>query len=400
MSALDELEKLMKKPAAAADSTEAKVRSQITNRLVLETLYSGALANLQPQKRSGVVYRSDDQGETWKAMTEYKLTGGSTQVNQTEGGYYGRIIIDPNDDKVVYCGDTNTTVSKDSGKTFAVTGWDGTGKTHVDHRVVWVDPLNSNAHPERQRRRRERDVERRQELEPEERHPRPAVLRRGGGPGSALQRDGRHAGQRRVDRAVAEPQQLRDVRGRLEVPADGRRLLRRPRLVEPGVHLLREPVRRVEPPEPEHRRDEPARRAPDARAGGRGRAGAPLPVERAHRPLAAQPRHRLHREPVRVAIAQPGRAGHVPEDQPGPHQGEQGEDRALAEDQPAVGDHLQLRRVAEEARPLLGGHRRRERAGVDRQRQHLDEHHQPVLRRRRQAEGGRQGRPDSRTTAG
>ena len=102
------------------------------------------LAILQPQKRSGVVYRSDDQGETWKAMTEYKLTGGSTQVNQTEGGYYGRIIIDPNDDKVVYCGDTNTTVSKDSGKTFAVTGWDGTGKTHVDHRVVWVDPLNSN----------------------------------------------------------------------------------------------------------------------------------------------------------------------------------------------------------------------------------------------------------------
>ena len=34
-------------------------------------------------------------------------------------------------------------MSKDSGKTFAATGWDGTGKTHVDHRVVWVDPLNS-----------------------------------------------------------------------------------------------------------------------------------------------------------------------------------------------------------------------------------------------------------------
>jgi len=144
MTALDELEKLTKKPAPAADSTEAKVRSQVTNRLVLEVIHSGALANLQPQKRSGVVYRSDDQGETWMAMTEYKLTGGSTQVNQTEGGYYGRIIVDQNDDKVVYCGDTNTTVSKDSGKTFAVTGWDGTGKTHVDHRVVWVDPLNSS----------------------------------------------------------------------------------------------------------------------------------------------------------------------------------------------------------------------------------------------------------------
>jgi photosystem II stability/assembly factor-like uncharacterized protein len=144
MAAVDELEKLLKKPAPAAESTEAKVRSQVTNRLVLEVIYAGALANLQPVKRNGVVYRSDDQGETWKAMTEYKLTGGSTQVNQTEGGYYGRIIIDPNDDRIVYCGDTNTTVSKDGGKTFAVTGWDGTGKTHVDHRVVWVDPLNSS----------------------------------------------------------------------------------------------------------------------------------------------------------------------------------------------------------------------------------------------------------------
>ncbi|RPJ83242.1 MAG: hypothetical protein EHM13_07940, partial [Acidobacteria bacterium] len=67
----------------------------------------------------------------------------AAQVNQTEGGYYGRIIIDPNDDKTVYCGDTNATVSSDSGKTFKVTGWDGNGKTHVDHRVVWVDPLNS-----------------------------------------------------------------------------------------------------------------------------------------------------------------------------------------------------------------------------------------------------------------
>ena len=144
MSALDELEKLVKKPAAAADSTEAKARAQITNRLVLDTLYAGVLANLQPQKRSGVVYRSDDQGETWVRKTEYALTGGSTQVNQTEGGYYGRIIVDQNDDKVLYSGDTNATVSKDGGKTFAVSGWDGTGKTHVDHRVVWVDPLNSN----------------------------------------------------------------------------------------------------------------------------------------------------------------------------------------------------------------------------------------------------------------
>jgi photosystem II stability/assembly factor-like uncharacterized protein len=186
MAALNELEKLLKKPAAAADSTEAKGRAQLVNRLVLETLYSGVLANIQPQKRNGVVYRSDDLGETWVRKTEYALTAGSggrggaepaefrpseddsfrgglfideqagqgggragatptssAQVNQTEGGYYGRIIIDPNDDKIVYCGDTNTTVSRDSGRIFQMTGWDGNGRTHVDHRVVWVDPLNS-----------------------------------------------------------------------------------------------------------------------------------------------------------------------------------------------------------------------------------------------------------------
>ncbi len=164
------VEKLMAKPAAAADSTEGRARSQIVNRNVLEILYSGILANAAPVTMNGVVYRSDNQGNTWQAMTEYLLPPaaaaggargqggpagapaggrggpqlGSAQVNQTEGGYYGRIIIDPNDDKVLYCGDTNTTKSTDSGKTFTATGWErGNSSTHVDHRVVWVDPLNS-----------------------------------------------------------------------------------------------------------------------------------------------------------------------------------------------------------------------------------------------------------------
>jgi photosystem II stability/assembly factor-like uncharacterized protein len=211
-----EVEKVMPKPAAAADSAEAKGRFQLINRNVLEILYSGAIANLQPVKMNGMVYRTDDQGKTWKRMTEYKITAppgppvpqdiddeldaaaqaresetqqaaqatgtqappagrgqaaattpqagrgqapttpapaaqggrggpqvGSAQVNQTEGGYYGRIIVDQTDDKVIYCGDTNTTVSKDAGKTLTATGWDrGNMKTHVDHRSVWVDPLN------------------------------------------------------------------------------------------------------------------------------------------------------------------------------------------------------------------------------------------------------------------
>ncbi|MCX6545232.1 MAG: hypothetical protein NTV05_12590 [Acidobacteria bacterium] len=224
---ITEMTKLMAKPAAAADSSEAKGRFQLINRHVLEILYSGALANIAPVKMNGMIYRTDDQGRTWKRMTEYKVAApagppvpqvndsdldaaaqaredetnetrealgiqqqtppvikspaivnpqlppaqpagrgqatptpasavaatqpagrgaaqvGSAQVNQTEGGYYGRIWVDQTDDKVLYCGDTNTTVSKDAGKTLTVAQWDrGNGKTHVDHRVVWADPLN------------------------------------------------------------------------------------------------------------------------------------------------------------------------------------------------------------------------------------------------------------------
>ena len=110
-------------------------------------------------------------------MTEYKLTGGSAQVNQTEGGYYGRIVFDQSNDQTIYCTDTNATVSTDGGKTFKPTGWDaGSMKTHVDHRGLWVDPAERQPYPERQRRRRGRDLGRRQALEPEGDDQRPAVL--------------------------------------------------------------------------------------------------------------------------------------------------------------------------------------------------------------------------------
>jgi photosystem II stability/assembly factor-like uncharacterized protein len=143
-ASIGEIEKVLKRETPKADSADAKGRAQLINRHVLEMLYAKALAGQQPVKRDGIVYRSDDQGETWKKMTEYSLSGGSAQVNQTEGGYYGRIYIDPNDDKTVYCTDTNTTVSTDAGKTFKAAGWDaGAMKTHVDHRGAYIDPLNS-----------------------------------------------------------------------------------------------------------------------------------------------------------------------------------------------------------------------------------------------------------------
>ncbi|HPW17656.1 MAG TPA: hypothetical protein PLP83_04665 [Candidatus Aminicenantes bacterium] len=143
LAAIDEIEALQKREAPKADSSEAKGRIQATNRHVLEMLYGGVLRNQQPVKRSGVIYRSEDLGETWRAMTEYKHVGGSALVNQTEAGYYARIYVDPQNDQTLYAVDTNTTVSTDGGKTFKVTGWDsGAYKLHVDHRALWVDPAN------------------------------------------------------------------------------------------------------------------------------------------------------------------------------------------------------------------------------------------------------------------
>ena len=144
MANVKAVEALLKAEAPKPDSTEAKGRSQVINRHVLEVLCADALRNQETVKRAGIIYRSEDQGETWKKMTEYKSMGGSALVNQTEAGYYGRIVIDQSNDQTLYCADTNVTISNDAGKTFRVAPWEGVYKTHVDHRGIWVDPENGN----------------------------------------------------------------------------------------------------------------------------------------------------------------------------------------------------------------------------------------------------------------
>ena len=142
LGSIGEIEALLRREEPKPDSSEAKGRVQAVNRHVLEILYAGALARQQPVKRDGVIYRSDDLGETWKRMTEYSHSGGSMAVNQTEAGYYARIYVDPADDKTVYCADTYATVSNDSGKTLKRASWEGNFKLHVDHRAFWIDPAN------------------------------------------------------------------------------------------------------------------------------------------------------------------------------------------------------------------------------------------------------------------
>jgi len=121
-----------------------KGRYQVINRHILQIIYADALMLLEPVKKAGAIYRSEDQGESWKKMTEYKLIGGSAVVNQIEAGYSGRIYVDPNDDKKLYAVEVRVLVSNDGGKTFRNTPWTGRHRCHVDTRGMWIDPLNSD----------------------------------------------------------------------------------------------------------------------------------------------------------------------------------------------------------------------------------------------------------------
>jgi len=139
LDSIDEMERHL------ATAEEGPNRYQVVNRFILQTIYGGALGILQPTTRDGVIYRSDDQGETWTLMTEYAFTGGSAAIDQTEAGYYGRLEVDPNDPDVLYACNTRVVKSTDGGRTFGSVNWYGDkGRLHVDTRVLWVDPLNSN----------------------------------------------------------------------------------------------------------------------------------------------------------------------------------------------------------------------------------------------------------------
>ncbi len=141
----DDLQATFKEVKDKIDEFEnRKGRYQLINRHILQIIYADALMLLEPVKKAGVIYRSDDQGESWTRMTEYKLTGGSSVINQIEAGYAGRICVDPNDDKKLYTVETRVAVSVDGGKIFRNAPWTGDHRSHVDTRGMWVDPLNSN----------------------------------------------------------------------------------------------------------------------------------------------------------------------------------------------------------------------------------------------------------------
>ncbi|MBN2345182.1 MAG: hypothetical protein JXO51_02250 [Candidatus Aminicenantes bacterium] len=84
------------------------------------------------------VYRSDDQGETWRKVSPadrlFERFGG------TYGWVFGQIRVDPSDADVVYLMGLGLYRSVDGGRTWTEIAKD----VHGDHHGLWIDPSDSN----------------------------------------------------------------------------------------------------------------------------------------------------------------------------------------------------------------------------------------------------------------
>jgi photosystem II stability/assembly factor-like uncharacterized protein len=84
-------------------------------------------------KTEGVLFRSDDRGESWRAVHN------DPNIN-FRPFYYSDIRVDPNDPERVYSLSGGLFVSRDGGRTFSRIA----NGVHGDHQAMWIDPMNSN----------------------------------------------------------------------------------------------------------------------------------------------------------------------------------------------------------------------------------------------------------------
>lgn len=82
----------------------------------------------------GEIYRSDDAGETWRKVSPEKRS-----IGGAPGYWYGQIIVDPNDDKIVYVLSVGVIATRDGGKT-----WAPPFRFGGDNHALWIDPADSN----------------------------------------------------------------------------------------------------------------------------------------------------------------------------------------------------------------------------------------------------------------
>lgn len=105
----------------------AVIQTEKTN--IRQTVGQNPRENSDPE--TGGIFRSDDGGKSWKKLNDLC----------PRPFYYGKIRIDPNDDKRIYVLGVPLYVSEDGGKTFRSNGASG---VHPDHHDLWIDPNDSD----------------------------------------------------------------------------------------------------------------------------------------------------------------------------------------------------------------------------------------------------------------
>lgn len=83
----------------------------------------------------GEVYRSEDGGETWQ-----KISPDGQSIGGAPGYYYGKIIVDPNNDQVIHVLSAASWGTYDGGKTWKRRPLRFGGDDHT----LWIDPRDSN----------------------------------------------------------------------------------------------------------------------------------------------------------------------------------------------------------------------------------------------------------------
>jgi photosystem II stability/assembly factor-like uncharacterized protein len=102
--------------------------------------YHGADANAKLFKtkiKGAQVYRSDDNGESWKLVNSYDLDG----VFNTFGYYFAEMEVSPKNADHVYIYGVPLLKSKDGGVTWHhLDTLKGLRDVHVDHHALWINP--------------------------------------------------------------------------------------------------------------------------------------------------------------------------------------------------------------------------------------------------------------------
>ena len=114
-------------------SLKEKVKSgQVQPTALYKYLYEEGAGPAANQIYGAEIYRSDDEGITWKKTHEKPLT-----LYNTYGYYFGKIFASAtNENKIVILG-FSADISTDGGRTFSVMD---KGNTHADWHALWINP--------------------------------------------------------------------------------------------------------------------------------------------------------------------------------------------------------------------------------------------------------------------